>query len=200
MAEIDCSANTLESGQSIMYRPEEIQEMFGIKQRAYYNRLKFLGMEAYKDEEGKPYLDEKQVDLLKELDEYIEITGKMEGFSVNKGSGFLVKADEGGMEVSANSKGKIETPEIYVEPEEPVASSEVEALLREAEELRAREIAMRDLIKRSLADQMSEEDLSPDLQEKVRLAREAANPKFTPQEVANTLLKQRREKRGNGGS
>ena len=58
--------------------------------------------------------------------------------------------------------------------------------------------SMRDLIKRKLADNMSEEDLSPDLQEKVRLAREAANPKFTPQEVAEALLAQWRANRNSG--
>ena len=84
-----------------------------------------------------------------------------------------------------------------MEPEQPVDNSEVTVLLREAEELKAREVAMRDLIKRRLADNMSEEDLPEDLKEKVRLAREAANPKFTPQEVAQSLLAQWRAKRNN---
>ena len=47
--------------------------MFGIKKVAYYNRLKFLEMQAYKDGQGKAYLDENQLDMLKELDEYISI-------------------------------------------------------------------------------------------------------------------------------
>ena len=153
---------------------------------------------ANRDSEGKPYLDEEQVALLEELDEYIKKEGKMEGFDSNNRGVSLVRADGSNLAASANSNGKIETPEIYVEPEEPVDNSEVAVLLREAEELRAREMAMRDLIKRKLADNMSEEDLSPDLQEKVRLAREAANPKFTPQEVAETLLAQWRANRNSG--
>ena len=103
------------------------------------------------------------------------------------------RAESNGLGHSNN--GKLSQENIYVEPEEPVDNSEVAVLLREAEELRARELAMRDLIKRKLADQMSESDLSPDLQEKINLAREAANPKFTPQEVAATLLQQWRANR-----
>jgi hypothetical protein len=64
------------------YRPEDIQEMFGIKKVAYYNRLKYLGIEAQKDEQGKPYLDSQQVKLLQALHEHINETGKMEGFMV----------------------------------------------------------------------------------------------------------------------
>jgi hypothetical protein len=192
MNETNGSATTPVESANSLYRPEDVQEMFGIKQRAYYNRLKYLGIEANKDEQGKPYLDAEQVELLKAFHEHINETGKMEGFP-NSQNGGLVKADRNGLGHSNN--GKISQENIYVEPEEPVDNSEVTLLLREAEELRAREIAMRDLIKRKLADQMSEEDLPPDLQEKVRLAREAANPKFTPQEVAATLLQQWREKR-----
>ena len=187
-----------------MYRPEEVQEMFGIKKVAYYNRLKFLGIQAHKDEENKACLDEHQLDMLKELDEYISINGKMSGFSYSKNSdssSSLVTTDENGLATSPNNstalnhQGKTNEPDIYVEPEEPVENSEVAVLIREAEELKARELAMRDLIKRKLADDMNEEDLSPDLQEKVQNAREAANPKFTPQQVASTLLTQWRQNR-----
>ena len=65
----------------------------------------------------------------------------------------------------------------------------------EAAELKARELAMQDLVKRALADGMNESDLPQELQNKVQNAREAANPKFTPQEVAGTLLSQWRSKR-----
>ena len=46
-------------------------------------------------------------------------------------------------------------------------------------------MAMNDLIKIQLASQMSFDDLSPDLQEKVNIAREVANPKFRPAEIAH---------------
>ena len=193
-----CGEKTLDCGQTSIYRPSDVQEMFGIKQRTYYDRLKFLGIEAYKDEEGKPYLDDSQVALLEELDEHIKKEGKMEGFDPTNNGFSLVRSDDSNGLGSTNGNGHHPKPEIYVEPEEPTEQFEVTQLLREAEELRAREIAMRDLIKRKLADQMSEEDLPPDLQEKVRLAREAANPKFTPQEVATSLLQQWRAKRNNG--
>jgi hypothetical protein len=180
------------------FRPEEVQEMFGIKKTQYYDRMRYLGIKANRDSEGKSYLVREQIDLLEELDEYIKKEGKMSGFEPSHNGASLVRTDDSNLTASTNSNEKPLTPEIYVEPEEPVDNSELGVLLREAEELRAREIAMRDLIKRKLADNMSEEDLPPDLQEKVRLAREAANPKFTPQEVATSILQQWRAKRNKG--
>jgi hypothetical protein len=158
--------------------------------------LNFLGIKACKDKDGKPYLDESQLSLFRELDEYIKINGKMSGFLPNNNEASLVKVDDSNLTASTNGKvTKVAEENIYVEPEQPVGNSEVAVLIREAEELKARELAMRDLIKRKLADEMNEDDLSPDLQEKVNLAREAANPKFTPQEVAGTLLSQWRQNR-----
>ncbi len=185
-------------------RPEEVQEMFGIKKVAYYNRLKFLGIQAHKDEENKACLDEHQLDMLKELDEYISINGKMSGFSYSKNSdssSSLVTTDENGLATSPNNstalshQGKTEEADIYVTPEEPTAQFDMEQLMYEAAELKARELAMQDLVKRALADGMNEEDLPSELRDKVQNAREAANPKFTPQQVAGTLLTQWRENR-----
>ena len=56
-------------------------------------------------------------------------------------------------------------------------------------------MAMNDLIKIQLASQMSFDDLSPDLQEKVNIAREVANPKFTPAAIAQQLLNQHRSQK-----
>ncbi len=62
------------------FTPNEIIQLFGIKKTAYYERLKFLGITAHKDESGKAYLDDEQVELLKKLDSHVKATGKMEGF------------------------------------------------------------------------------------------------------------------------
>jgi hypothetical protein len=43
MTKPDCSAKTTVESADSLIRPEDIQEMFGIKQRAYYNRIKYLG-------------------------------------------------------------------------------------------------------------------------------------------------------------
>jgi hypothetical protein len=54
---------------------------------------------------------------------------------------------------------------------------------------------MPDLVKRAIADKMTEDDLPFDLKEKVNLAREAANPKFTPSMVAERLLERYRQQK-----
>jgi hypothetical protein len=56
-------------------------------------------------------------------------------------------------------------------------------------------MAMNDLIKIQLASQMSFDDLSPDLQEKINIAREVANPKFRPADIATQLLAQHRSQK-----
>lgn len=62
------------------FTPDEIIQLFGIKKTTYYERLKFLGIKAHKDEGGKAYLDSEQVELLEKLDEHVKANGKMEGF------------------------------------------------------------------------------------------------------------------------
>jgi hypothetical protein len=154
-----------------LYRPEV----------AYYNRLKYLGIEAQKDEQGKPYLNSEQVKLLQALHEHINETGKMEGFMNNA----IVKVDDSAAIASTNNNPQ---ENIYVQPEAPTAQFDMNQLMQEAAALKARELAMPALVKRAIADKMTEQDLPEDLQEKVNLAREAANPKYTPASVADDLL------------
>ncbi len=207
----------LDSDRNNQTRPQSLMDKYSIKKDTYYSRIKFLGIKVNKDSNRRVYLTDEQVTLMDELHLYIAENGRMEGFQSSKNS-VHVSTVENSLTTSANNSadlshvdttnGTLQTanstelsahgtnePDIYVEPEEPVENSEVAVLIREAEELKARELAMRDLIKRKLADDMNEEDLSPDLQEKVQNAREAANPKFTPQEVAGTLLTQWRQNR-----
>ena len=99
--------------------------------------------------------------------------------------------------VSNNNNKLVDLPEsedIYVEAEEPIDKVESD-IIREAQELAARGMAMSDLIKIQLASQMSFDDLSPDLQEKVNIAHEVANPKFYPAEIASQLLNQHRSQK-----
>ena len=192
MTKPDCSAISASVSADSLTRPEDIQEMFGIKQRAYYNRIKYLGIEAHKDSLGKPYLDSEQVQLLQALHEHINETGKMEGFNI----GALVKVTDSNLAQSTKNNLPEKTEEIYVEPASPTAQFDLNQLMRSAAELKAREIAMPALVKRAIADKMTEQDLPEDLQEKVNLAREAADPKFTPVSVADALLNQWRSNRG----
>ena len=68
-------------------------------------------------------------------------------------------------------------------------------LMRQAAELKARNLAMPELVKLSIARDMTFEDLPPDLQGKVTAAREAANPKEGPASIASNLLAQYRSNR-----
>ena len=167
-------------------------ERWQISRPTLYDRLRHLDIQLMKASSNKGYLTDEQVKVMDELDSHIKKTGKMEGFK----SSYLVKADDHNLAESSQEISQTPTEDIYVEPEQPTEQFEVNRLMRGAAELKAREIAMPDLVKRAVADQMNERDLPEDLQEKVNLAREAANPKFTPTEVASQLLNQWRATKG----
>ncbi len=170
-------------------RPEELIEEFNIGKDTYYDDLKFLGIKAQKDSQRKPYLTFEQAEQVRALRSHVSKTGKREGFE------YAALVISNNNELAINSEANnTEENNIYVQKEEPTAKLDSD-IVREAEELAARGMAMNDLIKIQLASQMSFDDLSPDLQEKVNIAREVANPKFTPAAIATQLLAQHRQQK-----
>jgi hypothetical protein len=168
-------------------RPDELMSELGIKKDAYYKDLSYLDITPEKDSEGKCYLTIEQADKIRALRNYVNETGKRNGFNNSS----IVMVNDSNEIVSHNNEAE---NEIYINRQEPTAQLDSN-ILREAEELAARGMAMKDLIKIQLASQMSFDDLSPDLQEKVNIAREVANPKWTPAEIATQLLAQHRSQK-----
>jgi hypothetical protein len=168
-------------------RPDELMTELGIKKDAYYKDLSYLDITPEKDSEGKCYLTIEQADRIRALRNHVNETGKRNGFNNSS----IVMVNDSNELVSNNNKAE---NEIYINREEPTANLD-SRIVREAEELAARGMAMKDLIKIQLASQMSFDDLSPDLQEKVNIAREVANPKFTPAAIAQQLLAQHRSQK-----
>lgn len=104
-------------------RPEQAMEQLGIKKDAYYEDLKFLGIKANRDSEGKSYLDESQFELLKKLRLHVDATGKRDGFVID--AGHLMTTDEDAI---------ADQPSIP-EPQDPVGGLDEEMLYREASEV-----------------------------------------------------------------
>lgn len=175
-------------------RPDDLMAELDLKKSTYYDDLKFLGITASKDENKKAYLTVDQANQIKALRSHVNETGKRDGFEF----GALVVSNNN--ELATNSeKNELATAEedIYVELSEPTSNLDIGSLIRSAAELKARELAMPSLVKRELASQMTEYDLPEDLREKVAIAREVANPKFTPGQLAQKLLNQHRSQRSN---
>ncbi len=168
-------------------RPDELMAELGIKKDAYYKDINHLGITPEKDSEGKTYLTNEQASEIRALRNHVNETGSRKGFSNNS----IVKVDDSNEIVSNNNEAE---NDIYVNAEEPTDKIQSN-IVREAEELAARGMAMNNLLKIQLASQMSFDDLSPDLQEKVNIAREVANPKWTPAELASKILAQHRSNR-----
>ena len=168
-------------------RPDDLMAEINLKKSTYYDDLKFLDITASKDENKKAYLTIDQANQVRALRSYVTKNGKRDGFSY------------GGLTVSNNNElaTNPDPDSIYVEAEEPTSNVDIDALLRGAAQLKARELATPNLIMRELANRMSEDDLPEDLKEKVAIAREVANPKWTPADVAENLLSQYRKQRSN---
>ena len=147
----------------------------------YYKDLSYLDIKPDKDSENRCYLTQEQANSIRALRNHVNSIGRRNGFDNSS----IVKVDDSN-----------ETAEdIYVEAQEPTANIDLEKLMREAAELAARNMAMPALIKKEIAERMNEDDLPEDLREKVEIAREVANPKFTPADIAGSLLSQYRSQR-----
>ena len=162
-------------------RPEDVQAMFDIKKVAYYARLKFLGIESHKDEDGKPYLDEQQLGLLKKLDEYIKRTGKMEGFDPTNNGASLVKAEADELETASSQKIEPQGNPVP-ENEDQINEFDYSAQSRAAEVLKTAGDAL-------TAEYIANPNkLAPELREKV-FARSNGLPKlYDPAEVVKSIV------------
>ena len=185
-------------------RPEALQAELGIKKATYYDDLSHLGIRADKDAEGKAYLTFEQAEQVRALRLYVIENGTRKGFDYEKvehniNIGSIVKADNNSIETSNNNvqTAVVHSEEdIYISETSPTDNIDLDNLVRTAQELAARNIAIPSLIATELASNMEFEDLPPDLQEKVNIARDAANPKkHQPKLIAQTLLKQFRMQR-----
>lgn len=165
--------------ESTLINPADLMTELGIKKDVYYLDLQFLGIKAIKGEDRKAYLTQEQADRVRALRYYMNQTGTRVGFDDGKPVNGLAVKD----------KSELASQDIYTKPEEPIADQDMgQVLFRKGAELKARETAMPDLVVRAIADQLTEEQLPEDLREKIGLCREAANPKYTPADLASQLI------------
>jgi len=195
------------SSQPHRIRPDDLMQELGIKKDTYYADLNDLEIKASKDENGKAYLTNEQANRVRELRSHVSQTGKREGFVSSSPEGIngdLVHHQRS-QEIAAFSEEAEEvdpSTTLRVDLEIPQAEAggyeeNLEKLIYEAAQLKMQNLSAPHLVKLHLAQQMSEEDLPPEMREKVQQVRDAANPKFQPSSVANNLLQQWRNRGGN---
>jgi hypothetical protein len=177
--------------ETTIYRPEQVMELLGIKQQAYYNRINFLNIEVAKDNSRKAFLTQAQFELMKKLDQHIKASGTMDGFilgAVEGAAGGLAIADESGLSGAASPATETGTGAESVGVDEQ--------LIRMAAEVKAQRLIMTPRIVEAIANQMSEDELPEDLKVMVHQSREAISaPKIQPAQVATNILSQWRSQR-----
>jgi len=178
-----------------------MQEL-GIKKDTYYGDLSYLKMKAAKDENGKSYLTNEQAELIRQLRSYVTQAGKREGFAnhinheikadlVHQSSEILPSSEEDDLEIlpSENRGSQQDYLEVLSTEDQFQLEDNLEQLVYEAAQIKMQNLATPHLVKLHLAQQMSEEDLPPEMREKLQEVREAANRKSKPASViANNLL------------
>ncbi|MCY6494108.1 hypothetical protein [Leptolyngbya sp. GGD] len=175
----------------MQYRPDEVQREFDIKSAQYYERLKFLGIKAHKDEKGKAYLDQSQFDRMKRLDHHIRETGEMDGFIDSEG-GELAPVNSANLAAVEGSDLAEPIPAV----EEPTIENGLgKQIFRAAAELKASELAMIPQVVREVANRMTKDDLPEDLKAQVERTEEATRPNFHPSAIADKLMEQLRQSR-----
>ena len=165
-------------------RPEQAMEQLNIRKDAYYADLKYLGIQAQKDSEGKRYLDQRQFQLLMALRKHVEETGKRQGFQM---SGELAP-------VASGSMAGVEAEQLYPEGMPQPEQFDLPGLIAEANVLAVNRMTMREQLVNALANQMSFDDLMPESQARVLNLRETVK-KPQPQKMAEAMLSQWRQQR-----
>ena len=185
-----------------LIRPDELQNQLSIGKDTYYDDLKHLRIKAQKDSDGKAYLTFEQAEQVRALRSYVSKYGTRKGFVYEKieNESSIVQVENNSLEATEKSVETEITPtteeDIYISETHPTDDINLDELVRSAKEIKARNLSMRNLLAVELAKNMSYEDLDPDLQEKVRIAQDAANPKkHQPKLIALDLLKQLRSQR-----
>ena len=184
MSDIE-NKNKIEISAKTHKRITEVTELTGIKTTTLYKDLDFLNIKTIKDDENLSWITNEDFERLLLLRKYIEINGRRTGFDEEKTSKLVLTEKN---KITNNKKAEISNQNIYVEPEDPKENMDVDNIVRKGAELKAREIAMPHLVVRAIADKLDESELPEDLQEKIEDAREASNPKFTPEDLADSIL------------
>lgn len=179
----------IDSATETRYYREDALDTLDIGKTTFYKWIEFLEIEQSIDEKRRKYLNQEQIDRLLELKKYYQENATIEGFRGLAESSGIVKSESSSLSSTENN--------IYVEPDEPTANLDIDAIVREAAELKARNLAMPELVKLAIAQEMTEDDLPDDLREKVNAAREAANPKATPVSIASDLINRYRSGKSN---
>ena len=175
----------VETGMETHIKTSELETLLGIKPSTFYKDMEFLNIKAIKDENNIAWITNKDFQRLKLLRKHVKTTGRRTGFQDLK-EGELVTVKE--EDITNSKNGEISNKDIYVTPEDPKDNMDVDNIVRQGAELKAREIAMPHLVVRAIADKLDESELPEDLQEKIEDAREASNPKFTPEDLADSIL------------
>lgn len=167
-------------------RPEELRAELSIKKDTYYSDLKFLGIKAEKDSDGKAYLSQVQANRVRSLRSHVSKMGKREGF-----------ADSALAQVTV-SNSDLDVAAEQVNTQDIPTDNDLSDLIRAAAELKAQQMVIPEMVKLELAKHITYEDFPEDLKQKVTTVREAANPKSQAAQIATRLLSRWRSSQPGG--
>lgn len=173
---------------------EQILERLGCGKDTFYKLKNYLGLEGSRDESKAVFFTEDDVAALELLKQHLDEGGKLHDFEV----GALAIASNNNLaesSVDISEEDAEEIPEI-----DPLDGIDINQLIFEAAHLRGEQIVTPQLVKLAIAGQLTEEELPPEVRERVNAIRAAANPKFQADAIASQVLGKWRAGRGRIGS
>lgn len=173
---------------------EQILERLGCGKDTFYKWKNHLGLQGSRDENKAVFFSEDDIAALELLKQHLDDGGKLEEFEV----GALAIASDSNLSQSSvdiSPEDSEEIPEI-----DPLDGIDINQLILEAAELRGQQLVTPQLVKLAIAGQLTEEELPPEVRERVEAIRAAANPKFQADAIASQVLGKWRANRGRIGS
>lgn len=161
---------------------DDILHRLGCGKDTFYKLKNHLGLQGNRDENKAVFFSEDDLAALELLKQHLDEGGKLDDFEV---SALAIASDSNLAEssVDISPEDPEEIPEI-----DPLEGVDLEQLIREAANLRGEQIVTPQLVKLAIAGQLAEEELPPEVQERVKAIRAAANPKFQADAIASQLL------------
>ena len=153
----------------------KLKEKYQIGKTQVYKRLQYLGIKSSK-ENGKVWIDSRQLQLLDELEEHIKAGNKIETFSK---PGEIIQAEKASLDKEAETIHEVHAP------------NDISLLLRAAQEKAAGNLIAQNLIAAEFT--ANPHLLDSDLKEQVEQSQKAAIPKpLDPLKYAQAIAQQRK--------
>jgi hypothetical protein len=172
------------------YTRAEILDVLDIKQSKFYEIKNALNIAGIPGDGSSVVFTDGDLDLFMAAVQHIEKGDKLSSFNA-----IAIAAETNGHTMTIAHEPTA-ADEIEIPTQDPgIDSDDIPDIIRQAEAIAAQRMVSRELVTLSIAQQMTEDDLSDETKAKIEQVREATRPKSQAVTIAAQLLSQHRQNR-----